>query len=222
MRGGARAVRSPVSYLLNCFCNRIEAMKTFHKTETWLSIFSFVSVIIIILDYLLPARNDLLNLLTQFAIGYIINVIFYLTQIYFPKRKEQKEYRLILENKINEIGSRILSHFYQPLSKTVNTQNSKLNSSFSSLEDKDFIAMANYPIIAQIMSYRLSPSPHAVTLIQAMCDSINETKNGIESLRLYFPSLPIEILNQFTTFDNLVLKVKSIISILNCDTMKDN
>lgn len=196
-------------------------MKIYHKTETWLSIFSLISIVIIIRNYSLPAKNDLSNLLTQIAIGYIINVIFYLTQIYFPKRKEQKKFQSIKQERINEIGSRILSHFFQAFSETLNSKVSELCSNFIPLEDKDFVTMANYPLMNLIHSKRLNPVPHEISLIQAICDTINETKKGIESLRFYFPSLPTEILEQFMIFDNLVINVKSILNILNCETMKN-
>lgn len=86
-------------------------MKKFLKENKGLSTLAFIALITIIVYILsvyyphkFPNTDIWLELLFQLSIGYIINFIFYILQVYLPRRKmEMIAYSLILPYEVQSI-----------------------------------------------------------------------------------------------------------------------
>ncbi|SFQ09776.1 hypothetical protein SAMN02910358_00744 [Lachnospiraceae bacterium XBB1006] len=85
-------------------------MKKFVKKNGILFVLFCMSVVVCILYIismdkveLFPHAGDWFNLLFQFAIGFIINFIFFITQIYIPQYKQNKEIYRCVSDRIRTI-----------------------------------------------------------------------------------------------------------------------
>ena len=78
-------------------------MKLFVKENKLISVIFGVSVVVILLYVLsidipeiLPHASDWFDILFQLSIGFVINFMFYVTQVYIPRIKNNKRKRLII------------------------------------------------------------------------------------------------------------------------------
>ena len=90
----------------------------FAKANRWISAFFVLSATIIIsyilsmdMPELFPGAENWYNLLFQFSIGYIINTMFYVTQVYIPSIKRQSVIRKNIHLRISKILSHMRSIF---------------------------------------------------------------------------------------------------------------
>ena len=83
-------------------------MKLFVKENKLISVIFGVSVVVILLYVLsidipeiLPHAGDWFDILFQLSIGFVINFMFYVTQVYIPRIKNNKRKRLIIRRLSN-------------------------------------------------------------------------------------------------------------------------
>ena len=92
---------------------------TFVSKNKWITLFFFISMFIIVsyiltmdLPELFDGAEEWYNLLFQFSVGYIINFMFYITQVYIPNTKRTSTVQASISKRI----SMLLGHMTDSLS----------------------------------------------------------------------------------------------------------
>lgn len=116
-----------------------------NKIITAIFLICFTIVLAYLLSLDLPEwfrhANDLFNIICQLSIGFIINFIFYVTQVYIPKRKKEKTCFNVISIRLSRIQTSMNSFFDTMAKKYLGKQN------FTQLTDEellDILKMMNF------------------------------------------------------------------------------
>ena len=90
--------------------DRMKKIRTFVEKNKWITNFFFISLFIIIsyiwtMEWpeLFDGAEEIYNLFFQLAIGYIINFMFYITQVYIPNSNRDITVRKCIAKRIEQL-----------------------------------------------------------------------------------------------------------------------
>ena len=163
-------------------------IKVFIKKNSLLFYFLLLSLLVIFLylifsDRLEPfhAAEQWINLLFQFAIGYVVNFMFFVTQVYIPSRRRE----LIMTQKISYRLSTILNTLRPVLTELSNIYLD--NHTGNCFTDEELTTIANKLSLNDKVNVLISNvlNEH-FTVRQWLLKYIKETKTEIDNLYRYF------------------------------------
>lgn len=93
-------------------------MKKFYYNNKIISILLIVSLMVIVLHFIslgepewFPHAGDAFDVLNNIAIGYVVNFIFYVTQIYIPYVKKNRIIYACINERLKDIGNTMMDLF---------------------------------------------------------------------------------------------------------------
>lgn len=167
-------------------------MKKFIKSNKCISVFFTISITIVF-AYILsidktewfPHAGDWFNVLFQLAIGFIINFIFYITQIYIPQQKEQKQAYKCIELRIKDIVDYMTEIFNYLALNYVKDYTSVDNLN----EEQMFTMLINLNIddeIKMINSSRVGMKNQHFTVNEFIISRVQFIESSIDKLYIYY------------------------------------
>lgn len=165
-------------------------IKNFIKKNSLLFYFLLLSLFIIF-AYLISSdwpelfhgAEQWFNLLFQFAVGYVINFMFFVTQVYIPTRKRE----LIVTQRISQRLSTILEILQSSLKKLSDIY--LTNHTDNYFTDEDLITIANkFSLNDKVNVLMANKKRDFFTVRQWLSLCIKNTETEIDNLYRYFPT----------------------------------
>lgn len=161
----------------------------------------FLVAVVIIISYILTmdfpelfdGAEEWYNLFFQLSIGYIINFIFYITQVYIPNIKKEVKINKCISARINSIIDHMKSVFAQLAIQYV----PNYHGGTLSADDLRLLLNLNFEDHVQVQdASRSSPTkPVYFTVRQWLLKCMRDTENDIDKLyRYYSPYISVSLM----------------------------
>lgn len=161
----------------------------------------FLVAVVIIVSYILTmdlpelfdGAEEWYNLCFQLSIGYIINFVFYITQVYIPNIKKEAKINKCISARINHILGHMKSMFTQLATKYIPNYHGESLSA----ENLKLLLNLKFEDHVQVQdASRSSPAkPEYFTVRQWLLACIKNTENDIDKLyRYYSPYISVSLM----------------------------
>lgn len=165
----------------------------FAKNNIWITVFFVISMFIItsyILTTNLPelfnGAEELYNLFFQLSIGYTINFMFYITQIYIPSSRRESAIKSCISTRISKLEN-TMYNFLEALVEIYSKKHTRKSKTFS---DEELRQLSQLSFSKTVNKVNVSTSPTGnviyITVREWINECIDNVDNDIDCLFKYY------------------------------------